>query len=125
MGGMELLVTEIFRPDRGDRPSVPNVALVVTATEADRRQNEMAALHGAYRLTEIQLLIVGITEGRDVNVDQVAGATAVCTEVFLVPTFQDLGSVMHDLVDQTCGEEGTTVPWCPAKAHLQCLCYIV
>ncbi len=113
MGGLELLVTQIFREDNGDRPSVPNVAILVGASNADRRQNEVESVNIAVRDAGIRLIVVGVTQNESPPTDEVNRIRALGTHVFLVPRFQDLatGPVMDEVLEMSCMEEGSIAHW--------------
>ncbi len=99
-------MTDIFRSNNGDRPSVPNVAITVGASMADRRQNEFQAVSVAAREAGIKLVMVGVTQHRSPSQEEIDMTRAIGTEIYLVERFENLASVVDVVVDQSCQEEG-------------------
>ncbi len=106
MGGVELLLTEIFRQDRGDRPSVPNIAIIVAATNMDRRHNEMEPMLRAVIDARIKLLAVRVTQHSTLRPEEANMVRGLGIQIYLVERFEDLDNVMDDVVDETCQKEG-------------------
>ncbi len=104
VGGLELLVREIFRPENGDRPSVPNVAILVAASNLDRRHNELESVNIAIRDSGVQLLAVLITQNEGPTAVDVNRIRSIGTQIYLVDRFQALGTVMDEVVDEACRE---------------------
>ncbi len=106
VGGMELLLTEIFRPDNGDRPSAPNIAIAVVASLADRRQDEIGPVSLALLGAGIEVLVVCINQHMAPPPEEIAAAISMGMPMYIVDTFQDLGSVMQEVLDDSCMEDG-------------------
>ncbi len=98
------MVREIFRPENGDRPSVPNVAILVAASNLDRRHNELESVNIAIRDSGVQLLAVLVTQNEGPTADDVNRIRSIGTQIYLVDRFQALGTVMDEVVDQACRE---------------------
>ncbi len=103
---MELLLTQIFRPDNGDRPSAPNIVIAVVASLADRRQDEAGAVSLALLGAGIEVLVVCITQHMAPPPEEIAAGISMGMPMYIVDTFQDLGSVMQEVLDDSCMEEG-------------------
>ncbi len=106
MAGVELLVTQIFRPDNGDRPSVPNVAIAVGATNPDRRRNEMASVISTVIDAGIKFLAIRVTQHAAVLPEEANMVRDLGMQLYVVDRFQDLDNVMDEVVDETCKKEG-------------------
>ncbi len=106
MAALEMVLNQVFRTGNGDRPSVPNVAVVVGASPADRRLDEVGPMHVAIRNAGIRLLAIGVTQHEPPTAEQVTTARAMGSLIYLVDRFHDLGSVMDEVVGDACREAG-------------------
>ncbi len=106
VSGMELLRTEIFRPEKGDRPSVPNVVISVSVSNADRRQDEVRSVMLALLEAVPEIVLVRVTEHTTPTTEEIAAVRSLGTQVYLVDRFQDLGSMIEEVVEETCREVG-------------------
>ncbi len=106
MGGIELLLTEIFRLGNGDRPSVPNVVISIIATNADRRLDEMSPIILAARDAGIKSLLIRITEHEPLSTGEANRLRAINVHLYLINRIQDLGTVVNEVVDESCSAEG-------------------
>ncbi len=106
MGGIELLLTEIFQPDNGDRPSVPNVVIVVAATNADRRRDEVSSIILATRDAGIKSLLIRSMEHEPLSTEEANRLRAINVHLYLINRIQDLGTVVDEVVDESCSAEG-------------------
>ena len=109
VGGAELLLREIFRTSNGDRPSVPNVAIAVTATNPDRRQDEAMPTVVAMREAGVTFVLIKVTQHEGVTPEIVNDMRTAGVQLFLVDRFTDLGAVVDEVVDESCPEEGNVV----------------
>ncbi len=105
--GLEMLMMEVFKENRGARSSVPNLAILVTATQSDRRQDDVTALHAAANEHHTRGVLVRITEVQETNPDALNCAKDMGLAVILVDHFRDLGSVVDDVLEESCQELGT------------------
>ncbi len=109
VAGLELLVTQVFREENGDRHSVPNVAVVIGASNADRRENEVESVNIAVRDAGIRLLVIAVTQNESPPTNELSTIRSIGTQIYLVDRFQDLPSVMDEVMEQSCLEEGIHV----------------
>ncbi len=103
---LQMLVTDIFRSANGDRPSVPNVAIVIGASLADRGQNQLESVNVAVRDAGVTLLMIGVAEHETAPQENLDRIRAIGTQIYLVDRFRDMGSVMAEIVAESCPEIG-------------------
>ncbi len=108
LGGLELLLTEVFRPGSGDRSSASNVAVVVKASLLDRRQDELDSKIHDVKQAGIHMLFVGITQELDETdaAGAIAAATTTGIPTFHVDRFVDLWPMVDDVAAEACATQG-------------------
>ncbi|ELU05673.1 hypothetical protein CAPTEDRAFT_217523 [Capitella teleta] len=104
-GGIYMMLTEIFVEDNGDRPNVPDTAIVITDGVSTRDSDKTIPYAIQAKDRGIRMLAVGI--GAEINEDELEGiasppdATTGQT-VFTVQNFDKLTNILDKLVTQTC-----------------------
>ncbi len=108
VGGVELLLTEVFHPENGDRPSAPNVAVLVKASLPDRRQEETMSMLSNIRASGIHMLFIEIAEemGEDVDTTLQTAVTSMGFAVFVVDRFHHLSSMVDHVANGACVKPG-------------------
>lgn len=100
-GGLEMTRQRIFDIDRGDRPGVPNIALVITDGVPNRREGE--TLPQADLLKDIATVVsvtVGITDAMAIRLlEDVATRPS---DVIQVADFDGLTADLDRIVNQVC-----------------------
>ncbi len=102
-------MSEVFRRDKGDRPSVPNLAIFVMATQADRRTAELEVMSSAIRAAQIRATFVSVTEVQEPNPDAPGIARSLGISGLLVENFIDLGSVVDQVLEEACQDIGERI----------------
>lgn len=107
-GGIRVMHLEQFTAQRGDRPSVPNLAIVVTDGESNLDQFRTISDAQAAQASGIQMVSVGITDA--VNVQELRGISSPPQELnqnwFQSSDFNQLLSVLNVIITPLCESTG-------------------
>ena len=82
------------------------MAIAVTATNPDRRQDEALPIVVAMREAGIKFILAKVTQHEVVTPETVNDMRTAGVQLFLVDRFTDLGTVVDEVVDESCLEEG-------------------
>ncbi len=110
--GLDLLLTEVFRQENGDRPSIPNVAVWLKATNPDRRNDDVSPKMTDVVEAKVHMLLIGVlgelaADGEEEgDMSTVIRVTAMGVPVFLVDQFRDLWSVVKRVANKACLAQG-------------------
>ena len=103
--GLELAHSVVFTSEYGDRPTVDNVAVLITDGESNERMNDTATQAELLQGTVDRLIVIGV--GDQVNVDELYGIASSPDDLILVDKYDVLPGVLHDVV---------VVGACPTRA---------
>ena len=102
----------MFSPANGDRPTVPNVCILITDGHSSHHELPDKYVDprieaGYMKQSNIRLLVVGVTE--DVFEDEIKDMSsppqALGQSYWTSPSFQDMSYVVQGLMKETCEEE--------------------
>ena len=99
---LDYVRNSIFTASEGDRPNVPNVAIVMTdGKSSDSSKTKEAAL----KLKQSNVEVIGIGIGTDVDKDEIRAIASGSDEEnlsYFMEDFNALKSILNELKDKTC-----------------------
>ena len=114
-GGLYVARSQLFTGKDGDRPDVPNIAIVITDGKSTFDSQKTLPVAEDLRKDGVQVFSVGITT--DVDEDELKGISSppqVLNQNYFTSTdFQMLDGVLEGLLSQACGT--TAAPTRPCK----------
>ena len=110
-GALQVMRTEQFTSENGDRPNVPNVAIVVTDGRSTVDADQTLPQARAARDDGIQMFAVGITS--DIDIYEVRGISSepqLLGESYFTSTdFTNLNDIVDNLLNNACTDAQTSV----------------
>lgn len=111
-GGLRLMKDEQFTPQRGDRSSVRNIAIVITDGVSNKDADRTISDAVNARQKGVAIFSVGITN--EIFEDELKGISSMPQKIdkqyFTSPNFDELDTITKTLVEQTCATPEATVP---------------
>ncbi len=99
------LLRNVYNPNRGDRPGVPNRAFLITDGVPEQIVEESVTNAIMLHQANIELIPIGIGHGVDPMVLKALASTP--DQIFCSDSFRDLPEMAGKIVETTCRETGT------------------
>ena len=104
--GIEIMTKEIFKEDKGDRPDVPNIGIVLSDGKANERGRDTLPEAEQAKDEGIVIISVGVTD--EIDVAEMTAIASSPDHYIFVEDFAGLSDSLDVLVDRTCTSVGTT-----------------
>ena len=103
-GGLYVARTQLFNVNNGDRPNVPNLAIVITDGKSTFDSDRTLPIAADLRAAGVQMVSIGITNSVDEN--ELRGLSSLPqrenVNYFTSPDFQQLGQIIDTLLASAC-----------------------
>ena len=103
-GGLYIARTQLFNPRNGDRPNVPNLAIVITDGKSTFDNDRTVPFAEDLRRDGAQVISIGITNSVDEDELRAISSMPQLRDVnyFTSPDFQQLESIIETLLSSAC-----------------------
>ena len=103
-GGIYRARADLFNPNRGDRPNVPNLAIIITDGKSTFDNEKTIPFAKDLHRDGVQVVSIGVTNS--VDADELKALSSMPQErnrnYFTSPDFQQLGSIIDRLLSSAC-----------------------
>ena len=96
---LKLMRKEMFLPSNGDRPDIPNLAIIITDGESTVNQNSTIPEANRARAQGIQIYAIGIGLSATAELDAIAGKPA---NRYFIDNFDELDEKMERIYKNIC-----------------------
>ena len=100
-GGLNVMRTQMFTQQNGDRPTVPNIAILLTDGVSNVNAFETVPEAEKARADNIHIYAVGIGLADTTELSQIA-SPPIAENMFVVDDFQALTALKEKILDQFC-----------------------
>lgn len=104
-GGLWVAQNQLFTVNQGDRPNVPNVAIIITDGKSTFDSQKTIPSAEALRQDGVQVISVGITSSVDANELKAMSSYphVLGQNYFTSPDFRQLENIINSLIANACG----------------------
>ena len=99
--GLELMMNNVFVKTRGDRDGVPNIAILITDGQANKRIGEEITVASEAKGKGINIISIGVTDR--INIDDLTAIASSADQVIEVTNFSELGNIVTHVMESSCG----------------------
>ena len=101
-GAMWRLIDSTYTPASGDRPGVPNIAIVITDGESNRDSDKLEAMAADARAIPLEIFVIGVSLAVNRTELNYIGSRPLDNYVHTVSGFDALPTLTNILSDATC-----------------------
>ena len=130
-GGIYRARVDLFDVVRGDRPNVPNLAIIITDGKSTFDSDKTIPYAEELRAQGTENVVIGVTNSVDENELRLISSLPqeVNKNYFTSPDFQELENIITGLLESACVETTTPAPTPPPPAskftfQYICICYV-
>lgn len=101
-GAINMMTFDVFNGNRGDRPGVMNIGIVITDGESN--VDEQFTIPNADRAKGLGIHMISVGVTNQVNLQELRGIASSGNNVIRVQDFAQLGDIVNSIADLACSE---------------------